>query len=309
MPKPRNHLADYGVYVLVRIIFCVIQALSPLKALLLADALAWLAYRLDKRHRLAAEENLRCAFPEITDPAAIDRRVRAVYRHFCRLLMEIAHLPRRLHTTNWRQYVELVGGREILNGLVSQRPLMFLTGHFGNWELGGYTLGLLGFHTHAIARPLDNPYLDDFLRRFREHTGQKLLAKKGDFEQMQAILKSGGAIATLADQDAGQRGLFVDFFGRPASTHKAVALLSLEYKVPMIVIGVRKIGEPMRYQIVVEDAIYPEEYQGQPNAVRLMTERFTSALERIIRTAPEQYFWLHRRWKHQPAQRKKKQAA
>lgn len=309
MPKARNRLTDYLVYVLVRLIFCVIQAISFRLALALADALAWLAYRIDKRHRLAAQENLRYAFPEITAPDAIDRRVRAVYRHFCRLLMEIAHLPRRLHTGNWRQYVELVGGREILNGLVSHRPLMFLTGHFGNWELGGYILGLLGFHTHAIARPLDNPYLDDFLRRFREHTGQKLLAKKGDFDQMQAILKQGGAIATLADQDAGQRGLFVDFFGRPASTHKAVALLSLEYQVPMIVIGVRKVGEPMRYQIVVEDVIYPETYQGQPNAVRLMTERFTAALERLIRTAPEQYFWLHRRWKHQPAKRKGKQAA
>ncbi|MBL8795563.1 MAG: lysophospholipid acyltransferase family protein [Planctomycetia bacterium] len=309
MPKPRNRIADYFVYLVVRLGVCIIQSLSPRQSLVVADALAWLAYRLDKRHRLAAAENLRYAFPDVTDSAAIDRRVRAVYRHFCRLLMEIVHLPRRLHTSNWRQYVELVGGWDILNGLVSNRPLMFLTGHFGNWELGGYTLGLLGFHTHAIARPLDNPYLDDFLRRFREHTGQKLLAKKGDFDQMQAILKNGGAIATLADQDAGQRGLFVDFFGRPASTHKAVALLSLEYQVPMIVIGVRKVGEPMRYQIVVEDVIYPEEYQGQPDAVRRMTERFTSALERIIRTAPEQYFWLHRRWKHQPAQRKGKKAA
>jgi KDO2-lipid IV(A) lauroyltransferase len=115
-------------------------------------------------------------------------------------------------------------------------------------------------------------------------------------------------VATLGDQDAGQRGLFVDFFGRPASTHKAVALLALEHRVPMLVIGVRKVAEPMRYQIVVEDHILPEEYDDRPDAIKVLTQRFTAALERVVRAAPEQYFWLHRRWKHQPVAKKAKRA-
>src|SRR5262249_4376581 len=156
------------------------------------------------------------------------------YRHFCTMLVEIIQMPRRLHLTNWRNHLELRGGRQIIDRLLSGRPLMFVTGHLGNWEFGGYCLGLLGFTTHAVARPLDNPYLDQFLRQFRERTGQKVLAKKGDFDQMQAILATGGVIATLADQDAGPRGLFVDYFGRPASTHKAIALLALEYQVPLL---------------------------------------------------------------------------
>jgi KDO2-lipid IV(A) lauroyltransferase len=185
---------------------------------------------------------------------------------------------------------------------------MIVTGHFGNWELAGYALGLLGFRTYAIARPLDNPYLDDFLRQFRERTGQKILAKKGDFDQMQAVLDAGGVIATLADQDAGQRGLFVDYFGRPASTHKAIALMALEFRVPLLVIGVPRVGEPMRYRIVAEERVLPEEYEGKPDAVRAITQRFTTALEQVVRTAPEQYFWLHRRWKHQPAKARRKVA-
>jgi KDO2-lipid IV(A) lauroyltransferase len=168
-------------------------------------------------------------------------------------------------------------------------------------------LGLLGIKLHAIARPLDNPYLDDFLRTFRQRTGQGLLAKKGDFDRMQAILANNGAVATLGDQDAGNRGLFVDFFGRPASTHKAVALLALEYNVPMLVMCAIKVGE-LRYRAVVEDVIFPEEYANKPDAVRAMTQRFTSALERLIRLAPEQYFWLHRRWKHQPAKKRQRAA-
>jgi KDO2-lipid IV(A) lauroyltransferase len=125
---------------------------------------------------------------------------------------------------------------------------------------------------------------------------------------MQAILAGGGVIATLGDQDAGQRGLFVDFFGRPASTHKAVALLALEHHVPLAVVGVRKVGEPLRYQLLIEDIILPEEYESQPGAVPAITQRFTSALERLVRQAPEQYFWLHRRWKHQPAKARRRAA-
>jgi KDO2-lipid IV(A) lauroyltransferase len=100
----------------------------------------------------------------------------------------------------------------------------------------------------------------------------------------------------------------VDFFGRPASTHKAIALLSLEHRVPLAVIGVCRVGEPLRYRLLLEDLIRPEEYEGRPDAVRAITQRFTAALERVIRQAPEQYFWLHRRWKHEPAKGRRKAA-
>jgi KDO2-lipid IV(A) lauroyltransferase len=308
MSKPRSRTIDYLVYILLRLLVCVVQSLSLKTATSLAHGLAWLAFRVDRRHRQVARENLRQAFPGRYSDPETDALVRAVYRHFCTLMVEIVHLPRKLHTNNWRRHLELEGGREIVSCLLSGRPLLIVTGHFGNWELAGYALGLLGFTTHAIARPLDNPYVDDFLRRFREATGQRILAKKGDFEQMTALLAQGGVIATLADQDAGQRGLFVDFFGRPASTHKAIALLALEYRVPLVVVGVQKVGEPLRYRIVVGDLIRPEEYTQQPDAIRAITQRFTTALEGIIRTAPEQYFWLHNRWKHQPAKARRKAA-
>jgi KDO2-lipid IV(A) lauroyltransferase len=170
--------------------------------------------------------------------------------------------------------------------------------------MAGYTLGLLGFKSYAVARPLDNPYLDEFLHRFRSRTGQTILAKKGDLHQMRHILAEGGVVGTLADQDAGARGLFVDFLGRPASTHKAIALLAIEHQVPILVVLARSTGKPLRYQVVVEELIVPEEYESRPDAVRAITQRFTKALERSVKAAPEQYFWLHRRWKHQPSKPK-----
>src|SRR5438093_325779 len=153
------------------------------------------------------------------------------------------------------------------------RPVLSVTGHFGNWEMAGYAVGLLGFRSSAVARRLDNRHLDRFLGRFRQGTGQRILDKNTDYRQIQETLATGGALAMLADQDAGQRGLFVDFFGRPASTFKSIALLALEYRAALLVIGVPKVRPPMHYAIVAEDLILPEEYEGRPDAVKAITQR------------------------------------
>jgi KDO2-lipid IV(A) lauroyltransferase len=315
MSKPRSPVADFAVYLVVRFVVCILQALSFRAACRMANVLAWLVYHVDRRHRLVALDNLQHAFGD-GDAAERDRLVRAIYRHFCTMLMEIIHLPRLLHPQNWKQHMTILNHRPIVDVLLSDRPVLIVSGHFGNWEFGGYIFALFGFRTHAIARPLDNLHVDAFLRRFRENTGQRVLAKHGDFEQMQKVLASNGIIMTLGDQDAGSRGLFVDFFGRPASTHKAVALLALEYNVPMIVLTSTRAplsGVPgsdnWRYEGAAADIILPEEYKDRSDAVPALTRRFTTALEGMIRQRPEQYFWLHRRWKHQPKARKAKKAA
>lgn len=305
--KSKSGVVDFLVYCVVRVLVCVLQALSLSAARTFARFLAWVAYHVDKRHRLVAQENLAKAFPGKYSDAEIDRIVRGVYRHFCTVLIEIVQTPRKMHVHNFRQFCDLIDGGRIVDAMLCGRPLLLVTGHFGSWEMAGTMIGLTGFRTYAIARPLDNSYLDDYLRGFRERTGQKLLAKHGDFEKMQHILDGGGIIATLADQDAGQRGLFVDFFGRPASTHKAVALMAMEHRVPMMVVGAPK--QNGRYEINTADVILPEDYEKTPDAIRAMTQRFTADLERLVRLAPEQYFWVHRRWKHQPQPRKQKKAA
>lgn len=319
MSKERSKGKDYLVYLAVRLVLCVISILSFESACRLAGLFAWLVHRLDRRHRLVADENLQHAYGEAMTPEQRERTIRAVYTHFCTLLIELIHMPRRLQVHTWKKYGELIGGGEQMKAMISGKPVLIATGHLGNWEIAGYILGLAGFHTYAIARTLDNPYLDVWLRKLREKTGQKILAKKGEFDDIQGVLAEGGILATLADQDAGQRGVFVDFFNRPASTHKAVALLALEYNVTILVIGVPRlvntwfdgqhIDSPARYRVILSEVIDAAEYQGRPDAVKALTQRYTSALEKIIRLAPEQYFWLHRRWKHQPAAKKGKKVA
>ena len=297
--KARKPAHDLAVYLAVRLAVAVVQMLSVRLALRLADGVGWLAYRVDKRHREVAADNLRHAFPDHS-PAHIDRLVRGCYRHFARVAVEMVLLPRKLHVVTWRRYADLYPAARMLGPMLAPRPALVVTAHFGNWEMAGRMIGLFGMKTYAIARVLDNPRLERFLKRLRTGTGQEVIAKKDDFDRLTGVLKAGGKVATLADQDAGPRGVFVDFFGRPASTHKAVALMAVEFDAPLVVIGVPRTREPFFYEVVCEEVIDPRDFSGRADAVRAITERYTAALERLVRRHPEQYFWLHRRWKHQP---------
>ena len=299
--KKRRLWLDYLAYLAVRSVVACAQMLSIEQSYALARFLGWVIYKVDSRHRQVGIDNLTQAFGDQLTAAKRDQIVRGVYRHFCMMLMEILHTPRKLHLENWRGSIELAGLAPLMDHLISgNRPLIVLTGHYGNWELAGYLFGMFGFPTVSVARTLDNPYLERYLRAFREKTGQSLIPKTGGFEQMVEVLQNNRALTFLADQDAGQRGLFVDFFGQPASTHKAIALLAIEHQAPVAVGVARRIGPGFRYEIRCEDVIDPAELSGTADDVRILTQRFTSALERLIRQDPTQYLWLHRRWKHQP---------
>jgi KDO2-lipid IV(A) lauroyltransferase len=302
MAKDRSRVADYAAYLLVRAVVCFVQCLGWGGSLALARGLAWLTYCLDRRHRLVAADNVRHALPHLDEPG-VDRLVRASYLHLTTMLVEIIRLPRTLRPGNLHEYVTHAGPGDmdlIRAWVATGRPRLVLTGHFGNWEILSYVTGMVGFRGGILARRLDNPYLERYLAHFRRYTGQELLDKHAGYNRVLEILAGGGGIGMVGDQDAGPRGLFVDFFGRPASTFKSIALLGLEYNAPIFVFGAARVGTPMRYVVYLEDLILPEEYVDRPDAARAITERYTRALERLVRRHPEQYFWLHRRWKHQP---------
>jgi Kdo2-lipid IVA lauroyltransferase/acyltransferase len=322
MAKPRNRAADLAAYLVVRIAVCVIQTVPPAIAFWLSDRCAWLLARFVRSRRQIALENLVAAFPELAaDPTRADRIVLAMYRHFCRAVVEGLLLPRKLHLTNWRAFVDLYPCTGMPAALFSNRATLTVTAHFGNWEMAGYLFGRIGFRTYAIARVLDNPHIERFVLRLRQTTGQTIIAKKDDFDRLTAVLAAGAKVATLADQDAGPRGVFVDFFGRPASTHKAIALMAIEFGTIIVVTGVPRVSrlgratlpapagmEATYYAVEVEDVIDSREFVNRPDAVQAITARYTAALERLIRRHPEQYLWFHRRWKSQP-KAKAKQAA
>lgn len=304
-------------YVLFRSITCLALCLSPRSQARLAEVMGWIVFHLLPRkltrYRVAAE-NLRLSVGRDWSQAQIDHTIRRMWVHLFRLIGDILIMSRKLHLRDMANAIVFRNHVPVVRAFCSGRPVMLLSGHFGNWELAIAVFGMFGFRMGVVGRALDNPYLDRWVRRFRAHTGHKPVVKKGGYDDITELLRRRGAVAFLADQDAGPNGAFVDFFGRPASTHKSLALLALEYDA-LICVGYagRRWGDwhpngwP-RYELGCEDVIDPRDFTG-PGAVLDITQRFTTALERTIARFPEQYFWVHRRWKSEPRKKRNRAAA
>lgn len=271
----------------------------------MARFLAWLACDVFKIRQRVVEENLRHAFPEWSEKKRHEV-TRRMWEHLVLMVCEIAHVPRKIHETNWHQYLTLKNIEPQIRCLLDHRPAILLSGHFGNFEVAGYLASLFGYQTTTIARTLDNPFLERFVQRFRGAHGQQILPKHGIAQQIAELLDSGGKLALLADQFGGHKGCWINFFGRPASYHKAIAVFSLTSKAPLIVTYAKRLDRPLHFEIGVLGVFDPTDDQSEIAGARELTQFYNDHLEDIIRTAPEQYWWLHRRWKDpRPASKKK----
>ena len=263
-----------------------------------------LIYRLDKKHRKRGLENLRASFPE-KPQAELEYIAERSMQHFIELVMDVLFTTRMINVESWHRYVRLHGLGEALRVMLRGRGAIVLTGHYGNWEILGYTLATLGFETYSIARPIDNPYIDAWLLGVREKRGQVILSKRGVTTTALDVLQKKGVLGFIADQNAGPKGMFVPFFGRLASTYKSIGLLAIEHQVPVVVGYARRRGDRFSFDIGVQDVIYPEEWQNYPrdefkDELHYLTARYTRGIEEIVRADPTQYLWIHRRWKTRP---------
>jgi len=296
---------DYAVYLAVRIFICVVQAL-PLDACdQIAAGLATLFTRVIRIRYRVSDENLRHAYPELSDQ---ERRqlIWRMWHHLFLMVAEVAHAQRKIHRSNWHQHVSLLREEELSRVLLQPGSKLIVSGHFGNFEVAGYLLGLFGFPTVSVARPLDNPYLDRYLAQFRSGTGQSLLPKQGSAAEIDKLLSEGGTLAILGDQAAGSRGCWIEFFNRPASAHKAIALFSLGNQVPMLVTYCRRLGRPLYFENGLQALADPRDSGYKLGTVPELTQWYSDRLEEIVNLAPEQYWWLHRRWKGEPPAKKRR---
>jgi KDO2-lipid IV(A) lauroyltransferase len=302
--SPRN-VVDYLAYLVVRLFVCVVQAMPLSSCALVARWLATICSSVLKIRRGVVEENLRHAFPEMSpeERRALRRRM---WEHLFLMVVEVIHAPRKIHHTNWRDYITLANAEPAIRAFFDDRPTVIICGHYGNFELSGYVLGIMGFPSFTIARPLDNPYLDRYLNQFRALTGQYILPKFGSSGHVETILKRGGILAFLADQHAGPKGCWVEFFGRPASSHKGIALFTLASDAPTVFCFARRLGPPLVHEMGCDAILEPRTMPAELRTVTGITEWYTRQLEDTIREAPEQYWWLHRRWRDEPPRHKPK---
>lgn len=294
--RKRSRFLDRLVYELLRLLGAVARMFPFRMGITMAMLFADLVFYLDRRHRQVTIENLRLSFPGHSE-SELHALARRVFRHFSILTLELHYIPRRIYKANWHRYVTGTGIPTMRKIAESGRPVVIVGGHFGNWELAAHVFGLNDIAGYLVARPLDNPFIDRDFRRMRERTGMKVLDKVGSLMDMVTILRNHGVVCLLADQDAGPRGKYVEFFGRPASTSPVVEMLARATDAIIVVAACRR--GPRNFEFIgeVADVIPPEEYRGREEVVN---QRVATALESLIRRAPEQYFWLHRRWKSQP---------
>jgi Kdo2-lipid IVA lauroyltransferase/acyltransferase len=267
----------------------------------LLDLLATLTYRLDTRHRHIAAVNLKIAFPELSDNER-ERIARASFQHTGRNLLEISRMS-KLSKDNVAALVDydpVFGMNNYQAANARGKGILFLTGHFGAWELLPVAHALYGYPLSFVARPLDNPYLEDYLYRARTASGNTVLDKKNASRQILRALKSGGAVGILMDQNTGTLdGIFSDFFGVPAPTTTSMALMALRTDAP-IVPGFLVPRPGYRYTIKFLPPMDPIRTGDTDHDIAANTRAFNGILEKIIREQPETWLWGHKRWKYQP---------
>jgi Kdo2-lipid IVA lauroyltransferase/acyltransferase len=306
--RKNSPLTDWLVYAAARIIVATVQTLSYERCERMACFAAWWLARSPMR-RKTIDGNLDRVFKNLN--AADRRHFRyAMWRNLLLMICEIAWATRRLHRTNWKQHIIVPDASAILRPMLAQRPAVMVTGHYGNFEIGGYFNGLLGLPTMTIARPLDNPYLNHYMTQFRGAKGQILVPKDGSAQLVDDHLKSGGTLTLLADQYAGGKGCWAAFLGNLASCHKSLALFTLVGNAPMVVVANRRLDRPMLFEMEAFGTADPDADASYLGGVQEMTEWYNNRLALAISRSPEQYWWLHRRWRDdQPPKRAKRAAA
>ena len=298
--KERNDLIDRLQYFGVRLVSMMLQCWPVNANLRWAKLLGDVMYRVDRKHRERALANLRRSFPDLSDREHQTLARRSMQELFM-FFVEMLFTTRLLRIDTWARYVTLRNFERVVDMLVRrERGVIMLTAHYGNFEVLGYLLATLGFPTSSVARPLDNPYLSQFVFGVREKQGQRIIAKKGATDDVIEVIEAKGAVGFVADQNAGSKGMFVDFFGRKASTYKSIGLLAMQYDVPVVIGYSRRINDQFHFEVGVQDVIYPEDWRDQSDPLRYVTQRYTKGIEDFIRADPGQYWWVHRRWKTRP---------
>ena len=258
-----------------------------------------LAYWVLPGRRAVARENLERAFAAERSGPELDRLCRESFRHLGMILVEACTFYFR-PTSILLSRVEVEGVDHLKAAAAHGRGILLLTGHLGNWELLAAAHVHTGYPLSVVVRPLDSAALDRLVARFRERGGVELIPKRRALRGVREALRRGRMVGILLDQNASRReGLFVPFFGEPASTSKSLALLALWSGAPVVPVFIRREREG-RHRVTFESAVPPPATGNREQDILAFTTAFSRIVESTIRRSPEQWFWMHRRWRTRP---------
>ena len=259
-----------------------------------------LFYYASVKQRLIALNNLRTAYPEkgIDEIEAI---ARGVYRHMAIVMAELFEMPYITRETLPR-WADVEGLENVKAALAQGKGVLSIVAHFGNWELMTVAVPLWIRPMQIVYRPLDSPVMDNLLGWSRTKHGNSLIPKGGSGKRIIRLLRENNPIGILSDQNVDKNeGVFVDFFGRPACTSVGTAVLALQSGAPVIPAFMPRMPDG-RYKLIILPAVEISRSDDYESDLLVNTQRFTKVVEEMVRRYPDQWFWIHQRWKTKPWQ-------
>jgi KDO2-lipid IV(A) lauroyltransferase len=291
--KKRSAFRNWFEYAIARTVVATLEYSPRAVADRLARFYVALLDRVLPRLRRVALRNLELAFPDKSQAERV-RITDGVFRSIARLLASFARFP-HIGAGNVRDWIGYEGFEHFERALAAGRGVLFATAHLGNWELSAFAHGLLAAPMHVVVRPLDNPLIDALVERRRALSGNHTIQKKDFARAMFKALAANQAVGILIDQNSNlEHGVFVDFFGVPACAGTGFAKIAARSGA-VVILGFALWSDQERRYVL---RFYPPvEITGDAAAD---TARLQALLETVIREYPDQWLWIHRRWKTRP---------
>ncbi|MBU0951495.1 MAG: lysophospholipid acyltransferase family protein [Elusimicrobia bacterium] len=291
-------IRQYFEYWILQIIVFSVKVLPLSVSLGLARILADFVFFVPKIRVKVTQDNLKIAFGNNKSEKELKALARKVYRNFLMMAIESLRIP-RLSDAEIKKNVTMVGLEHIENALKKGKGMIFVACHYGNWELMGTAIKANGYPITYIDGEQKNKLVEDFMSKLRLDSGIKLIERKNALRGVIKTVRSNEILALLSDQNAGPDGVFVDFFGKLASTPQGAAAFSIRIGAP-IVLGYNVPDEGRMHNTVHFTPIAPKLTGDEKKDIFIITQEFTKKFEEFIKEKPEHYFWLHRRWKASP---------
>ncbi|OGQ88659.1 MAG: lauroyl acyltransferase [Desulfobacula sp. RIFOXYA12_FULL_46_16] len=292
-------MTDDRIYKLLKLMVSLMGRLPTPALTFLSDLFGLIWYGLDKRHRTVVQDNLNLAYPGVFSRRGAERMAVHIFKNTAAILFEVIWaypIPREKLFAHFT----VKGGEHLEAARKKGRGVLLLTCHMGNFELLVAALPKAGVEKpYGIYRKFDFKPLERLMREMRQRFGATLIPMRGASEKIDAVLREGGEMGTLLDQNVDwYKGVFVDFFGRPACTNSGFAKLALRSRAPVVPMYTVRKGKRFLIEFLPEVPLI--ETGDKIKDIEINTQNYVSAVESMVRRYPDQYFWVHNRWKTKP---------
>ena len=272
-------------YYFLKFLSLILKKISLKNQVVISQNIASILFHYVSKRKDVATKNIKIAFPEKSDEGVNDI-LKNCYKFLCYNFIQFLTFPISKNSIK----IKVNGQLELDNALKKEKGVILISAHFGAWEILGHWFGINNYPLRGVAQKQSNKGANKFFEEKRQSSGIKHVYRKTGIDELYNILKENKILGLVSDQDAKNKGLFVDFFNKPASTHKGAAIFHLNTNAPMI-FGICIQTEFQEYTIELIPIL------SFKNSIEEITQKYTLVLEQIIKKHPEQNFWFHNRWK------------